>query len=155
MIKLAFKAAKEGFFDREKVVNAMDKASVKVLSKFGAFVRTRARSSMRRTKKTSLPGNPPSAHVGFIKTMMFFSYDKARKSVVIGPTLINRSTNAQEILEYGGDTILEGYTFTTRDGKRTHEKTTKRIKIKKRPYMKPAFEAEKQKLAAMWANSVR
>ena len=51
---------KQMFFDRAKVKNAVDKGVRKVLSKFGAFVRRTARSSIRKRKRVSAPGEPPS-----------------------------------------------------------------------------------------------
>lgn len=155
MFKLDFKAAKEGFFDREKVINAVDRATRRVLSKFGAFVWRRAKSSIRKRKKASKAGQPPSSHSGLLKDLIFFSFDPAATSVVIGPTLINRPTGAPEILEYGGEAEIRGSQFRTRQGKVVREKTTRKIKIQPRPYMGPAFEAEKPGLPAMWANSVR
>jgi len=155
MIKLDFKAAKEGFFDRKVVVDAVDRASLKVLSKFGAYVRTRAKSSIRKRKKSSQAGQPPSSHVGTLKNLIFFSFDQRKKSVVIGPTLITRSTMAPETLEHGGETDLPGHEFKTVDGKKVYKRTSKRVKIAKRPYMEPAFEAEKPGLPAMWENSIR
>lgn len=57
-------AAKGNFFDRKAVLAAVDKATLRVLSKFGAFVRRRAKSSIRKRKKASPPGQPPSSHSG-------------------------------------------------------------------------------------------
>ncbi len=155
MFSLDFKAAKEGFFDREKVMAAMDKATIGALSKFGAFVRQRAKSSIRKRKKSSKPGQAPSSHVGLLKNLIFFSYDATAKSVVIGPTLINKPTGAPATLEYGGEAEIEGHQFRTRAGKRVYEKTSKRVSIAPRPYMGPAFETEKTKAAELWKNSIR
>ncbi|HUX17173.1 MAG TPA: hypothetical protein VMW52_11920, partial [Phycisphaerae bacterium] len=76
---------KELFFDAPAVRRAMDDASHKALSRIGAFLRTRARGSMREAKGPSRPGKPPHAHVGTIKRLLFFSYDRATRSVVVGP----------------------------------------------------------------------
>jgi hypothetical protein len=82
--------AKAWFFDRAKVLNAADKAKVKALSKMGAFVRRSAKSSIRKRKAASQPGNPPSSHTGLLKDNIFFSYEPARGgNVVIGPTALN------------------------------------------------------------------
>ena len=59
MIRMTFQAAKQGFFDRAKVKNAADAGTRRVLSRFGAFVRTRAKTSIRKKKGTSPPGSPP------------------------------------------------------------------------------------------------
>ena len=155
MFSMDFKAAKEGFFDREKVMASMDKATIAALSKFGAFTRQRAKSSIRKRKKSSKPGQAPSSHVGLLKNLIFFSYDASSRSVVIGPTLINKPTGAPATLEYGGDTEIEGHQFRTRGGKRVFEKTRRQVTIAPRPYMNPAFEIEKTKAAELWKNSIK
>lgn len=143
MIGLTFAAAKKGFFDREKVQRSVDKAQRKVLSRFGAFVRQRAKTSIRKRKGTSPPGGPPFSHVGLLRKFILFAYDADRKSVVIGPTLIREGAEAARLLEHGGDTTLE----TRRGSKRAH--------YRPRPFMGPAFAEEQAKLPALWQNSVR
>jgi hypothetical protein len=88
MLALTLQQAKGSFFDRESVIKAEDAASRKTLSKFGAFVRRRAQTSIRPRRDVSQPGQPPSSHVGTLRKMIFFAYDKDRRSVVIGPTLL-------------------------------------------------------------------
>jgi hypothetical protein len=53
---------KDFFFDRQSVIDRMTKANRRALSKVGAFIRRRARSSLRRRKRRSQPGSPPSVH---------------------------------------------------------------------------------------------
>jgi hypothetical protein len=142
---LVFKVAKASFFDRPAVTSAVEKAAIKVLSRFGAFVRTRARTSIRKKKGTSPPGGPPYSHVGLLRKFIFFSYDKSTESVVIGPTLINSPTGAPENLEYGGTTERPAW-YRGKD---------KTIRIRPRPYMGPAFDAELPNLEPMWRDSVR
>jgi hypothetical protein len=143
MIGLTFAAAKRGFFDREKVKRSVDAGTRKVLSRFGAFVRQRAKTSIRKRKGTSPPGGPPFSHVGILRRFILFAYDADRKSVVIGPTLTKEGSEAPRLLEHGGDATLE-----TRHG-------SKRAHYRRRPFMGPAFEQEQQKLPALWQNSVR
>ena len=78
------------FFDKAAVIGAVDKATRKVLSKFGAFVRTGARHSLRKRKSTSDPGEPPSSHTGLLKKFILFGYDREHRSVVIGPMRLNQ-----------------------------------------------------------------
>lgn len=139
------------FFKSTKVLLAVDKATRKVLSKFGSFVRTTAKQSIKKPPKkakikVSRPGNPPFSQTGMLKKFIFFGYDHNKKSVVIGPTSIHGGT-APELLEYGGKTI-RAY------GKR-REKIKKTITIKARPYMGPAYDENEPKLAAMWRDSVK
>jgi hypothetical protein len=114
-----------------------------VLSKFGAFVRQRARTSIRKRKGTSPPGQPPYSHVGLLRKFILFAYDQDRKSVVIGPTLTKEESEAPRLLEHGGNTEMEVR------GK------ARRVRYRPRTFMGPAFEAEKPKLPALWRDSVR
>jgi len=141
-------AVKKMFFDRKAVTRRTDRATRRVLSRFGAYVRTAARSSIRSRKRTSEPGQPPSSHTGLLKRFIFFAYDPQRETVVIGPMPLNQKVgNAPEALEHGGaSVVVEGL-------RRSRRK--RRVNIRARPYMRPAFEQEKPKLPAMWRDSVR
>lgn len=131
------------FFDRTAVINAVDRAERRVLSRFGAFVRRGARSSIRRRKSVSQPGSPPSSHTGLLKRNIFFVYERQRSNVVIGPILLNKGTEAPAILEHGGAV--------------TQRRRKKRVRVtyRPRPFMGPAFEREKPKLPQMWRDSIR
>jgi hypothetical protein len=133
------------FFDSKAVARKVDTATRRVLSRFGAFVRRTARSSIRKRKRTSQPGSPPSSHTGLLKKFIFFGYEPARKSVVIGPVRLSQNGRgeAPHLLEYGGTGTVE------RKGKR------RRAKVRARPFMGPAFEKEEPKLAAMWRDSIK
>lgn len=149
MIGVRINQAKGLFFDRKAVMDKTTAAERRVLSKFGAFVRTSARSSMRRRKKPSAPGQPPSAHVGLIKQFLFFVYDPDRKSVIIGPALLNKpSRNAVEVLEKGGTT-----TVLRRDP--NGQRRNRTIKVAARPYMQPAFDKNLPKVPSMWRDQIR
>lgn len=84
----------------------------------------------------SKPGEPPRNQTGLLRDNIFFSYDAATQSVVIGPARLGGAGRAPAVLEYGGRGILG---------------TT----IKPRPYMVPALQKNIQKLLPMWRNSVR
>jgi len=163
------------FFDRPKVRRAVDRARRQSLSKAGAYIRTRARTSIRRRKGVSAPGSPPHSHEGTLRRLIFFGYDPAAGSVVVGPAATNQvffnrhrqpvRGTVPEVLEYGGEiTILEvekwpGF-WTRADlrsrrrlaGKRTR---CRRVRVAARPYMWPAFEAERNNIPRHWRNSVR
>ena len=141
MIDLKLKAM---FFDSPAVLKAVDRATRKVLSRFGAYVRTAARSSIRKRKAVSQPGQPPSSHVGTLKKLIFFGYEPQQKSVVIGPTPFRGAAEAPPLLEYGG----RGRHKNRRGRSRT-------VTYRPRPFMGPAFEKERPKLPAMWADSVK
>lgn len=136
------------FFDTDRVKRAADTATRKVLSKAGAFVRTTAKSSIRKRKAISAPGQPPSSHTGLLKKFIFFGYDAARKTVVVGPMRLNQKIGAApEALEHGGpSTVVTG---------RRNKRRKRRIRVKARPFMGPALKKEAPKFAGLWANSVR
>jgi hypothetical protein len=143
MIGMKINQAKGLFFDRAAVTNSVDRAERNVLSRFGAFVRRGARSSIRRRKSISQPGSPPSSHTDLLKQNIFFLYEPQRSIVVIGPIQLNSGMDAPALLEHGGTALR------LRKAKRV------RMTYRPRPFMGPAFEREKPKLPAMWRDSVR
>lgn len=144
MIGMRIDQAKGLFFDRAAVTSAADRAQRRVLSRFGAFVRRGARSSIRKRKSVSQPGSPPSSHTGLLKNNIFFVFEPLRSSVIIGPILLSgKGTDAPALLEYGGHAV----------GRRRKKRV--RLTYRPRPFMGPAFERETPKLPAMWRDSVR
>jgi hypothetical protein len=135
MLNLNLKAAKQGFFDRPAVVRALDRANRRALSRAGAFVRQRARTSMKKRKGTSPPGQPPYAHVGLLRKFLLFAYDAGKKSVVVGPARINKSGEAPALLEHGGRNQAGDF-------------------YRSNPYMGPALRQEAPNFPALWKNSV-
>jgi len=118
------------FFDRSAVTKQVDAGLKRMLAKFGAFVRQRARTSIRTRKAPSRPGQPPSSHVGTLKRLIYFGYDTAARSVVIGPVLGGPASGAPRRLEEGGVGNLKRLT-----GNRPAHYAA-------RPYMLPSFQAE-------------
>jgi hypothetical protein len=123
--KFDVKALKKSFFDTKAVRGKVDPAVRKAFSKYGAFVRTRSKQSIKRGKGTSRVGSPPIAHTGAIKFILF-SYDEEAKSVVIGPVLGGSASGAPKNLEHGGTAIIN------------HKQT----RIAARPFMQPAADYE-------------
>ena len=150
------------FFDKPAVMRAVDRATRRVLSRFGAYVRRTARQSIRRRKGPSAPGQPPSSHTGLLKDFIFFAYEPAKEDVVIGPAKLNRGTNAPELLEEGGTVITKRPRWIP-TGKTRADGRPKRIRVpagttltyEARPYMGPAFRENLPKLDEFWRNSVR
>jgi len=99
---ITLKEAKAGFFDRKAVIAQMDEVTRLALEKFGAWVMVRARHSIRERNKISAPGKPPNSHTGLLRNNIMFSYDAATKSVVIGPTKLNKDEGIPRLLEDGG-----------------------------------------------------
>ena len=173
-MKVAFKMNKAMFFDR-KIAKDFDDRGGKVLSKFGAYVMRRARTSIRKRKRASKPGQPPTNVTGILRGItgrepgIFFFYDKPRQSVIIGPTKANQvffnhhrepvQGTVPSVLEYGGQIkILEAnygrhgkdkwYRADLRSKRRLAELETRlrTVTIAARPYMQPAFDKELPKL---------
>lgn len=137
---------KDSFFDRHVVIAAVDKAKRKVLSKAGAFIRTAARTSIRRRRGSAPPGRPPHSHEGSLRKLILFGYDRQADSVVVGPVGF-RNSEAPATLERGGMTTV----YRRRNGRLVGE----RVRIEARPYMGPALDRERPRLPALWRNSVR
>jgi hypothetical protein len=103
------KTVVDRFFDRARVQAIVKRKHLRVLSKAGAFVRTRARSKLRPRKRSALPGQPPSVHsTGFMSLRnVLFALHRDNESVVIGPRFVKRlkRSNKQtgpELQEEGG-----------------------------------------------------
>lgn len=146
MLQVTVKLAKTSFFDSAKVLAATTRAERKVLSKFGSFVRRTARSSIRKRRAISLPGEPPSGHLGLVRQFLFFVYDPGPNSVIIGPALLNRKASrgeALQLLEYGGET------------QRRTRGQVRMLHYRARPFMQPAFDREAPKLPGMWKDSIK
>lgn len=129
------------FLDRAAVTSAVDAGTRRALSRAGAFVRTRARSSIRKRKAISRPGQPPSSHSGELRRFLFFAYDPATRSVVVGPAKFKRG-EAPPLLEYGG-----AVTRPTRDGNQV-------LNYRPRPFMQPALEKERSQFAEHFRNQI-
>lgn len=103
MVQVALKVT-QAFFDRQAVLDRIGPARARALSKAGAFIQRRAKSSMRARQQPSPPGTPPSVHRGTLRRLLFFSYDDRTQSVVVGPTPLAFVGVVPAALEYGGET---------------------------------------------------
>lgn len=137
MLDLKLVGAKEGFFDRNKVRRAVDRANRQSLSRAGALVRGIARKSIRkpRGKGTAPPGQPPYSHVGLLRKLIFFLFENRKKTVVVGPAKINKPGRAPQLLEHGGRNRKGDY-------------------YRGNPYVGPALKTAEPKLAEQWRDSV-
>ncbi|HBE72477.1 MAG TPA: hypothetical protein DDW52_30455 [Planctomycetaceae bacterium] len=110
---------KDFFFDRAIVKDAISDAERRNLRMIGAFIRRRARTKiLRRRKRSSAPGSPPSIHSRDKRASLrniLFGYDPRRHSVIIGPVKLsgvvdNTDTlgkTVPELLEFGGTALIE------------------------------------------------
>lgn len=149
------------FFDSDAVMKAADRAKRKLLSRVGAYVRTRARSSLKYGTSTSRPGEPPVVHrsVGFsrkkkvggalvsqpaspLRELLFFAYDSSADTVVIGPALGGSASGAPRALEHGGSSIAK------------HHGRTVTIRVGARPFVSPALASEAPRAIASLKDSL-
>lgn len=126
------------FFDTKEVIEALDKAEARQLSKAGAFVRRRARSSIRKRKGISKPGKPPTNQTGRYKSSILFGYDRNASSVVIGPSFSFGGSEVPQLIEFGGFAKLDG----------------EQVYYEARPTMLPALEKEVPNFPSLFLNSV-
>lgn len=134
VIQLKVDQAKSLFLDRPEVIDAVNRAELAGLRRGGAIIRSEAqklirspRSKKQRTKAKP-PGNPPISRVGTLRKLIFFAWDRATRSVVVGPVLSNSPTGAPERLEHGGVVFKPRKT-----------KPPRRMVYRGHPYMKPGL----------------
>lgn len=135
---LSVESFKGNFFDAEAVLKKMDRATARVMSRFGAFVRRRAQTSIRYRLKPAPPGQPPSAHKTVmrpktnrrtgvtrmqpsspLRDLIFFAYSAESQTVIVGPAIFAGSHarlqptrgTIPETLERGGVLRGEGRTL--------------------------------------------
>jgi len=155
------------FFNHKSIKKYTDRRTARFLSKFGAFVRRSAKSSIKpggKSNKTSKPGEPPRSHTKALKSGIFFAYNKYNDSVIIGPVIVPTKyggADALNALEEGGH--IMGMIASVSGGgrnnagqfqkKRFSNFREVKLKIQARPFMKPAFEKEKSKINTIWKSS--
>jgi len=94
------------FIDTRSIRTAAFRAQRKPLYHIGGFLRRTIRRSMRKRKKASAPGTPPSVHSGELKNSILYSVT-SNPSVVIGPSARWRQSDAHGLRgatlhEFGG-----------------------------------------------------
>ncbi|MGL5097509.1 MAG: hypothetical protein ACRDD1_18120 [Planctomycetia bacterium] len=119
----------------------MDAGVKRAFSKYGAYVRQTAKTSMKKRKGASAPGTPPNAHKGDLRKLIFFAYDPKMKTVIVGPTLFRASglPTVPETNEKGG--VRQGD-----DGTAIYPM---------RPYMRPAAARNRPLVSDLLRNSMR
>ena len=157
-MNLKVKAATKLFFDRERVIQRIGKARAKYLNRAGAMVRLTARRSIRKSDKTSEPGEAPKSHgEHLLRDKILYVLDESRNDAMVGPAKLNKPGTAPATLEHGGSATIDTYVWQedaagnlirrVRTGK-------KRITIAPRPFMGPALEKVQPQLSKLWADTV-
>jgi len=138
---------KFAFFDSPKVIRSVDRMKRRELAQAGGFVRTTSRRSIRKRKRVSLPGQPPSSHSGELRQIRF-GFDSKRDSVVVGPVKFKKG-NIPQALEHGGITTV------LRRNPNSGKIEKKRIRIKARPSMDPALQKAIPRFPGLFRDSLR
>jgi len=120
--------------DVNNVIHRAERANIESLGHAGAAIRLTARRSIRRRKKPSPEGSPPSTRQGALKKALRYAVEKDKEQVTIGPdhSVVGISAAAHE---HGG--------------------RYKRQRYRRRPFMGPALEKVKSRLPKFWAGSVK
>lgn len=162
---------KQWFFDSDLVTSRMSRTTLISFRKIGGNVRLIARRSLRKRKKASAPGEPPSSHEGSLRERIFFIWDPQTQSVTIGPERFNHiyfdgdgkplNGAVPGVLEEGGE--IQRLEFQRSDGSWTRADFRSRrrwagrprrfvnLSIAARPFMVPALETSKGRYADLWA----
>lgn len=121
-------------FDADGLVARVARASVDILRRMGAYVRTVARRKVKTSERPSTPGTPPHSRTGALKRGILFGVEKRRNVVVVGPSerFVGTSMAAHE---FGG--------------------AYKRERYPRRPLMGPALKESTPRLARMWRDAVK
>lgn len=164
--RMGRQAAKGLFFDRPKVIAMMDDRARRFLGRFGGFVRKTSRRSIRKRKSgpPSPAGQPPRSRTGLLRDNIFYSADPNRRSVVIGPVRLNKTSGEiPELLEYGGTAERPAYEVRTDAGETRvllrrplfgdARRITQTVEYPARPYMQPAFQKGLDRQSQFWRQS--
>ena len=121
-------------FDADGLVARVAKASVDILRRMGAYVRTVARRKVKTGERPSTPGTPPHSRTGALRRGILFGVERRRESVLVGPSerFVGTSAAAHE---FGG--------------------AYKRERYPKRPLMGPSLKESAPRLARMWQDAVK
>lgn len=122
----SFAEFKKFFFDRIKAKKKAERAKMRALNRYGAYLKTVAKNSMRYRKKASPPGQPPSAHKdgrlaalkkmgrarhngALLREFLFYAWDPSTKSVVVGPVGFKSKSGppVPSLHEHGGSRAAE------------------------------------------------
>jgi hypothetical protein len=94
-----------------------------------------AKRSIRKRKKASAPGTPPSTQTSRLPRSIVFFVDRKRCYAIIGPSY-DLIGPAGAVHEYGSESF-------------------RGEKYDQRPYMVPALEKVQSRLPRMWASSFK
>jgi hypothetical protein len=120
-------------FNHKKLLTKARQGNITSLGHAAAAIRLTARRSILKRKNPSLPGQPPHTQTRRIKDAILYDVDKTRQSAIIGPS--------RDIIGMAGRAHEMGGRYYGR-------------RYPPRPYMQPALEKLKDRLAMFWAGSI-
>lgn len=140
------------FIDRKAVTGRVPPMERRVLARAGGLVRTTARRSIRKRRRVSSPGSPPSSHSGELRRLIFFAYDRDASEVVIGPLLFRGASpnsaggkTTPQLLEEGGTRSVPTRRRESRFGGQ-YTSPAKSQQYAPRPFMRPALDINIEKI---------
>jgi hypothetical protein len=177
MVKFQIGDIKKMFFDRAAISGAVDKATRSVLSKFGAFVMTASRRSIKPAKQMTLAEMSIEEQQLFKRRAAIAKAQgkprpkRPRASSKPGQPPRSQLGILRRFILFGYDTEARSVVVgparlngvkggpdalsALEEGGNSRNAKGKSITVAARPFMGPALEREKPKLPAMWANSVK
>lgn len=170
--------SRASYFDRQAVIDAVGKARAQVLSKFGAFVRRKARTSIRPiTRYRSESAMPEWLKKGYLQAKAITKRQgkpapkKPRRHSAPGEPPRSIVGLLRENIEFSYDSqsrsVVAGPVRLPRGGQAPEmleyggretirtKKGARSVTYAPRPYMAPAQAETLGKVGPLWANSVR
>ena len=176
-------------FDEARVKKKVQAANFRSLGHAAATIRLTAKRSIRKRKKPSNPGSPPSTQTGMLRRVLRYEVNRDREEAVIGPVneIAGRLWNLHEfsgvvtkrrklkrrrfrVGQHGPirasvpgkfvRTLLQTAAQANRATRLVEEENERRGASKprrypKRPFMKPALQANQSRLPKFWRDSVK
>lgn len=174
MIRARLEDVKADFFRR--VERGMDSAQTIAMNRSGTILRRAARRLInKKAKKVTRvyvdgngqvrdasyfvgapAGDPPRKRKGTIRSLLVYARDKAKASIVVGPTLAESPTGAPEVMEAGGKVTLPdrgpggGRKFDALGRLRFRDVT-----LRPRPYMSRSLSENLDKMPEQWRDTLK
>ena len=119
--------------ESKKVLAAADKGIFTSLHRAAFVIWKTAKESIVKSSRPAVPGHPPHTKRGRLRSAIRYDVDKQAQVAVIGPRLsvVARSAAAHE---FGGKYLGDRFPA--------------------RPFMGPALEGKRDRIAGQWRNSV-
>jgi hypothetical protein len=153
---IRFSAIAKATFSSRKVVDAVQKAELRVVQRQSYAVFQEAKTILKsggNKNVTSKPGEPPRGHVGLLKKEMRYAVDTSTRVGTIGPQKVDKPGQAPGTLEHGGDAEIPVMKWNR--GKPVRTGRTRKVRIAARPFMRPSLKKSEPKLSAIWRGAVK